>query len=66
MASFKYETYRQDVWNDDEEPEGDDWEPFAATAVAEHNGIRESLGGGIEVFGEIVWWRRKIELPEEN
>ena len=34
-----------------------------AKNVLEHNGFRDSLGGGMETTGETIWWRRKMETP---
>jgi len=58
-----WEVYRQDVWEDVEEP-GPGWEPFAATVDLEHNGLRESLGGRCDLVGEVVWWRRRVWSEE--
>jgi len=45
-----YEVYRQDVFDDDPEPDGPGWEPFAAQA---------QRSGGV-LSSEIIWWRRLI------
>ncbi len=58
-----WEIYRQDVFEEELPPEGKGWEPFSASALVAHNGMRESLGGGIKVEHEVVWWRR--EAPDE-
>jgi len=60
---MNWEVYRQ-YDDDDPPPEGQDWEPFAATAAVEHNGLRASQGGGYEVVGEVVWWRRRVKSAE--
>jgi hypothetical protein len=60
----RYEVYRQDVWDGDDPPHrraGDlPWEPFAASISVEHDGMRESLGGGLRAQGETIWWRRPV------
>ena len=62
-----YTVYRQDVWNGDPAPSGDWWEQFAASCVVQHDGMRESLGGGLECVGETIWWRsREAPLPERQ
>jgi hypothetical protein len=55
-----YEVYTQMVFRGDPAPPGEGWEPFAAHISVEHNGLRESLGGGLEEYGEVVWWRRAV------
>lgn len=55
-SAVTWEVYEQHVYNDDEKP-GPGWEPFAAVGNIEHNGLRESLGGGYE-SRHIIFWRR--------
>ena len=56
-AKPSWQVHRQDVFEGDQPP-GEGWEPFAAAATVEHEGIRESLGGGLGIVGEIIWWRK--------
>ncbi len=63
-APLEYTVYRQDVWADEESP-GSGWEPFAASVSVVHNGLRDSLGGGIESVGETIWWRM-LEGPRNE
>lgn len=61
MKRPNYEVHTQRVFRGEAPPAGDGWEPFAAHISVEHDGIRESLGGGLEAYGEVIWWRRVVE-----
>lgn len=50
-----WEVFRQDVFDGNDPPEGEQWKPFAAWCEMVHQ--RESLGGNY-ADGEVVWWRR--------
>jgi len=53
-----WEVYEQAVYEGDPPP-GPGWEPFGVVGAVEHNGLRESLGGGYE-HRLVVVWRRKL------
>ena len=53
MAS-KWDVYEQRLWKDSP-PEGEGWTPIGCYGVVQHNGLRESLGGGYENYGVVVW-----------
>lgn len=54
-----WEIYEQRLYENDEPP-GSGWEPFGVIGSVEHNGIKESLGGGYEHWA-VVYWRRLKE-----
>jgi hypothetical protein len=61
MKRPEYEVYTQRVYRGEGDPPvGEGWEPFAAHISVEHDGIRE-----LEAYGEVIWWRRIINDPEE-
>ena len=62
--SEEWEIYEQICYDgafsheDTQPPEGPGWEPFGVIGSVEHNGIRNSLGGGYE-HRAVIYWRRK-------
>lgn len=56
---WRYQLYEQVCYEGDLPPEGDGWEPFGVIGSVEHDGFRESLGGGYE-YRAVVFWRRKV------
>ncbi len=57
---MRWAVYEQALYDDDLPPKGDDWQPIGCYGTVEHDGERESLGGGYVQRGVLVWVRQVL------